>query len=370
MKTSRELWETIERLRLLPTGEAERVKARWFREGREGVEDASKFASWLVANDFLSKYAIDEVRHGRADRLRLGNYLLLGRHDNGPHAGSFRASDTLGRQVLVDVVDEKLASDADVVRAFEAAAERVMGVQSPHVNRVIDFGKADDRLYLVRELDEGVTLAEILAKRDRLQPDHSARLFSQAFAGLQALHEKQVQGGDLTTQSLLLAAVGKKGRVVKLLRPGMPPALFLGGPASDVVRTLRPVARPEDDLFQLGQAFYQSLTGKPSEATLAGAGRPRRCASRPGRPGVARGGGRAADLPRPVGPAACRQPRRQDASRLPGQRGGCPGGQCRGGDRRGHPASAARRFAAGAGRRGRRRPVRPGRAGLPCKPGH
>lgn len=270
MKTSRELWDTIDRLRLLPTGEAERVKARWFREGREGVEDVTKFAGWLVANDFLRKYAIEEVRHGRADSLRVGNYLLLGRHDTGPHAGAFLASDTLSRQVLVDLVDEKLAADPDVVRAFEAAAERVMGVQSPHVNRVIDFGKAGSRLYLVRELEEGVTLAEILARRDRLQPEHAARLFSQAFAGLQALHEKQIQGGDLTTRSLLLATVGKQGRIVKILRPGMPAALFQGGVANDVVQALRPLARPEDDLFQLGQAFYQCLTGKPSETTLAG----------------------------------------------------------------------------------------------------
>lgn len=266
MQTSRELWDTIERVRLLPTGEAERVKTRWFRPGRDGADDIAQFARWLVSNDFLSKYAIEEVRHGRADGLRVGNYLLLGPQES----GSFLASDTLGRKVLIDLVDEKLAADPDVVRAFEAAAERVMGVQSPHVNRAVDFGKAGNRLYLVRELDDGVTLAEILSKRDKLEPDHAARLFSQAFAGLQALHEKQVQGGDLTPERLLLAATGKKGRVVKILRPGMPAALFKGGEAADVIRMLRPVARPEDDLFHLGQSFYRSLTGKESEATLAG----------------------------------------------------------------------------------------------------
>src|SRR5262249_41777960 len=127
------------------------------------------------------------------------------------------------------------------------------------------------RLYLVREDDEGVTLAEGLAKRSRLQPDHAARLFALAFAGLQALHEKQVQGGDLSPESLILATTGKKGRIVKILRPGMPGGLFTPGKTSaEIVPHLRPLARPEDDLFRLGQTFYQALTGQPSQAKPAG----------------------------------------------------------------------------------------------------
>src|SRR5262249_2801830 len=180
-----------------------RVKSRWFRPDREGADDVSQFARWLVTNDFLTKYAVQEIVHGRADHLRLGQYLLLGPCETGPHKGSFHAADTLGRKVLLDVVDEKLAAEPDLVRAFEAGAERVMSVQHPNVNRVLDFGQAQGRLYLVREDDEGVTLAEVLAKRSRLQPDHAARLFALAFAGLQALHEKQVQGGDLTPELLI-----------------------------------------------------------------------------------------------------------------------------------------------------------------------
>ncbi len=271
MKTSQELWETIERLRLLPTSEVERVKTRWFRADREGVDDASNFARWLIANDYLTKYDLEEIRHGRADRLKIGTYQILKLYEAGPNQGSYLALDALGRKVLLDLVEEKLAKEPDVVRAFEAAAERVMGVQNPHVTRVIDFGKSGERLYLVRELNDGVTLAEVLEKRDRMQPKNAARLFSQAFAALQALHEKQAQGGELSPEYILLASLGKRGRIVKLLRPGMPAALFRGSASvEDVVRALRPVSRPENDVFLLGQSFYHSLTGRISEAVLAG----------------------------------------------------------------------------------------------------
>jgi hypothetical protein len=271
MKSSQELWDTIERLHLLPSGETSRIKARWFRPDRQGADDVHQFARWLVTNDFLTKYAIEQIGQGRADQLRLGQYQLLEPCKAGPHAGSFLASDTLGRKVLLDLVDDRLAAEPELVRAFEAAAERAMGVQHVNVNRVLDFGQAQGRLYLVREDDEGVTLAEVLARRNRLEPDHAARLFAQAFAGLQALHEKQVQGGELTPESLLLATTGKKGRIVKILRPGVPGGLFRPGTTvQEVVPQLRPLARAEDDLFRLGQAFYQALTGQPSAATLAG----------------------------------------------------------------------------------------------------
>lgn len=274
MQSSRDLWDHIERLRLLPTGEASRVKTRWFREDRADANDANAFARWLVTNGYLTKFDVEQMRAGKIDQLRLGQYLLLEPCAVGPHQGAYYASDTLGRKVLLDLVDEKLAGDPDLVRAFESAAERAMSVQSPHVNRVLDFGQAQGRLYLVRELDEGTTLDEVLERRDRLDATHTAKIFSQAFAGLQALHEKQAQGGDLTARSLLLATTGKKGRVVKLLRPCMPAALFseTSSSAAELIPQLRPLSRPEDDLFRLGQTFYRTLTGKPSSGQLSGGG--------------------------------------------------------------------------------------------------
>src|SRR5262249_10654793 len=156
---------------------------------------------------------------------------------------------------LIDLVSAELAGDAELVRAFEGAAERAMGVQHPTVNRILDFGQAQGRLYLVREFDEGATLAEVLARRGRLEPEQAARLFALAFAGLQALHEKQVHGGELGPESLLLASTGKKGRIVKIQRPGMPHGLFSGAEGAaraDLLSQLRPLSRPEDDLFRLG----------------------------------------------------------------------------------------------------------------------
>jgi hypothetical protein len=270
MQTSEQLWQTIEQLQLLPTAEAKQVHGRWFRPSRANAGDPVEFGRWLVDNGFLTKFALEQIDAGKADALRLGPYVLLHHFPSGPHAGAYQAADALGRKVLIDILDGALAADAEVVRAFEAAAERVMAVQHPHVNRVLDFGQAQGRRYLVREYDEGVALDEVLARRSRLEPDPAARLFAQAFAGLQALHEKQVQGGDLGPGCLLLATIGKKGRAVKVLRAGFPAALFSGGRAEDVVPLLRPLARPEDDLFRLGQTFYLSLTGRPSGATLAG----------------------------------------------------------------------------------------------------
>ena len=270
ISSSQQLWDVFERMRTFPSGEAARIKTRWFRKDRGNAADAEAFARWLTANGYLTKFALERLRAGEGDTLRINQYMLLDRTPVG-----YIASDALGRKVNIDLVHESLAGNAEVALAFESACERLLAVQHAHVNRVLDFGEKQSRPLLVRENDEGVTLADVLARRSRLAPDQAAKIFAQAFAGLQALHEKKVPGGELNPDALLLAATGKGGRAVKLLNAGLPPALFLGGPVKEVLAGLQPLSRPEEDLFRLGLTFYLSLTGQSATAKLEGGAAPR-----------------------------------------------------------------------------------------------
>lgn len=277
MPSSKEIWSAMQRLHVLPSGEAERVKGRWFKPDRTNAEDGLAFAKWLISNGVMTKFALEKVATGHGDSLQFGNYLLQDDFKSGPHEGSFLATDKLGRKVLIDLLPENLSKDPEVVRAFEAAAERLMGIRSPNVNQVLDFGKANGRSYLVRQYDEGTTLAEVLHRKKQLPAEQAARIFALAFAGVQAMHDKQVQGGDLRPENIFLAEMGKgrKGRTIKILRPGFPASLFQDGgtkKADEVISALRPLSRPEDDLFHLGQTFFEAVSGKPCKASLAGGG--------------------------------------------------------------------------------------------------
>ena len=140
--------------------------------------------------------------------------------------------------------------------------------------------------YLVRDHDEGETLADVLSRRGKLGAVAAARLFALTLAGLSALHEKSVPAGELTADCLLLTAAGKsarpatagKQRTIKILHAGVPRYLFdsnaLLNPTTSAGSEPAPTPsfptpRPQDDLLRLGVLFYQCLTGQSSGSSPA-----------------------------------------------------------------------------------------------------
>jgi serine/threonine protein kinase len=284
--TVEQLCDKIAERRLISDADLTRLKARWFRPGRADVNDVDKFAQWLTVNGYLTAFAVHMLRSGKADLLRLNQYQLLDHLASGPFAGAYLAVDPLGRHVVLEVLGKDRAAKPEAVQAFQVAAEKARSVQHPNINLTLDFGEAHGRHYLVREYDEGETLAEILVRRGRMKPITAARLFALALVGLQALHEKQVAAGPLGADSILLSVGGKtasrKSRNVKILNAGVPRSQF-DPSALDPATTAAPLssgagvspaepADPGEELFRLGVTFYRCLTGQlpfPAETTGA-----------------------------------------------------------------------------------------------------
>ncbi len=228
--TVEQLCETMAGHRLLSSAELSQMRTRWFRAGRKEVADLNKFGQWLTVNGYLTAFAFRMLRDGKADLLHLNQYQLVDHLTNGPFAGSYLATDPLRRRVVLDILAADRAANPDGLRAFQSAAERAMTVRHPNVGQTLDFGEAQGRHYLIREFDEGETLADILDRRGKLQPVSAARIFASAFQGLQALHDKQVPAGPLAADCLILAVAGKspgdKARLVKILSAGVPRTMF------------------------------------------------------------------------------------------------------------------------------------------------
>ncbi|HEY7326152.1 MAG TPA: hypothetical protein VH592_00825 [Gemmataceae bacterium] len=282
--TVEQLCDKIGERRLISEADLTRLKARWFRPNRADVNDVEKFAHWLTVNGYLTAFAVRMLRSGKADLLRLNQYQLLDHLASGPFAGAYLAVDPLGRHVVLEVLGAERAAKPEAVQAFHVAAEKARSVQHPNINLTLDFGEAQGRHYLVREYDEGETLAEILVRRGRMKPITAARLFALALVGLQALNEKQVAAGPLGADSILLSVAGKtaskKARNVKILNAGVPRSQF-DPSALNAATTAAPAthngstavaADPPEELFRLGATFYRCLTGQipfPAETTGA-----------------------------------------------------------------------------------------------------
>ncbi|NUT31982.1 MAG: serine/threonine protein kinase, partial [Hamadaea sp.] len=178
----------------------------------------------------------------------------------------------LRRPVAVKLLNADLAAP-DRDRAYREA-QALASLSHAHVAAVYDCGIADDRPYLVLELIDGRSLAEVLATRGRLPWELSVACCAQVAAGLAAAHGRGVVHRDVTAANVMLTPAG-----VKLIDFGI--SAVEGEPEVDPDGGLRGTpayAAPErlndatvaasGDVYSLGVLLYRALSGGlPWQAT-------------------------------------------------------------------------------------------------------
>ncbi|WP_079189973.1 serine/threonine-protein kinase [Actinacidiphila paucisporea] len=204
-----------------------------------------------------------------ADRYRLD--ALIGRGGMGQVWRGW--DETLGRPVAVKVLTEKTPDQAATQR-FSLEARTAAHLNDPHVVTVYDFGADQDRLYLVMELVTGRSLAQELEDVAALDAPRVAALGAQIAAGLATAHRHGIVHRDIKPANLLLDEDGN----VSIADFGI--ARFTQDTTAALVptsngkvigtvaylspeRTLGRPATTASDVYALGCALYQLLTGAP-----------------------------------------------------------------------------------------------------------
>ncbi|MFF7212750.1 serine/threonine-protein kinase [Streptomyces sp. NPDC008238] len=201
-----------------------------------------------------------------ADRYRLD--APIGRGGMGE---VWRATDeVLGRSVAVKLLLGD-GSDPSAAARFRLEAQTAARLGHPHVVAVFDFGAWDGRFFLVMELVEGDSLAQLLEAGHLLTADHVAVVAAQAAAGLAAAHQQGIVHRDIKPGNLMLDAAGS----LKIGDFGI--ARFVDDPAAGLTmtgqivgtslylapeRALGRTAGPASDVYALGCVLYQLLTGR------------------------------------------------------------------------------------------------------------
>ncbi|WP_399131703.1 serine/threonine-protein kinase [Streptomyces sp. ITFR-16] len=184
----------------------------------------------------------------------------------------WRATDeVLGRAVAVKLLLGEHADESATAR-FRLEAQTAARLSHPHLVAVFDFGSWEDRLFLVMELVEGRSLADLLLAQERLGPEQVARIAGQAAAGLAAAHRQGIVHRDIKPGNLMLDAEGS----VKIGDFGI--AQFVDDPSAALTttghivgtslylapeRALGRTAGAASDMYSLGCVIYQLLLGQP-----------------------------------------------------------------------------------------------------------
>jgi serine/threonine-protein kinase len=205
------------------------------------------------------------------EQLLNNRYRVDGLLGNGGMAIVYVGTDTLlRRRVAIKVLRDQYASDDDFVRRFSYEAQAAAKLSHPNIVNVYDFGREDSAYYIVMELVDGTTLADLL-RDERVLPEPVALDYAiQIASGLAYAHRQGLLHRDVKPANILVT----KDDVVKLSDFGIARAVSehtLGVTQPGMVMGSVAYLSPEQaqnheldersDLYALGVVLYQMLTG-------------------------------------------------------------------------------------------------------------
>ncbi len=207
--------------------------------------------------------------------LIAGRYRLDDRIAAGGMGEVWRGTDTrLNRVVAVKLLHSGLSGDDRFRARFHQEAQAVAALQSPGIVALYDYGEEHGPeglvSYLIMELVQGQSLANLIHRRGRLAPGEVLKIIATAAEALDVAHRSHIIHRDIKPANLLVNEDG----AVKIVDFGIASARGQAGltETGTVMGTLS-YASPEQlagrelsgatDLYSLGIVAYECLAGRP-----------------------------------------------------------------------------------------------------------
>src|SRR5215467_12989119 len=123
---------------------------------------------------------------------QLGSHEITALLGKGGMGEVYRARDLkLKREVAIKILPGEFAQDADRVSRFQREAEVLASLSHPNIAAIHDLQEANGSSFLIMELVEGETLADMLS-RGPIPLDDALPIARQIAEALEAAHEKDV----------------------------------------------------------------------------------------------------------------------------------------------------------------------------------
>jgi len=140
-------------------------------------------------------------------RMLAGRYRLEKRLGHGGMGKVYHATDmSLNRDVAVKMIRDEFFADRKAIEKFRQESQITGSFAHPNVVTVYDFGvEAGQRVFLVMELLEGITLRQELRANKRLDPARTLELFEGICAGVDSAHARGLIHRDLKPENIFLS---------------------------------------------------------------------------------------------------------------------------------------------------------------------
>ena len=238
----------------------------------EDVQECPQHGAQLIAVDLFPKD--DTFESGSM----VGEYRIDRKLGSGSFGDVYAGEHPLiGKKVAIKVLNRRVASDPHTVSRFISEARAVNKIRHRNIIDIFSFNVLPGpRHYLVMELLDGLTLAELLQQKGRLSLANALPILRGVAAALDAVHDAGITHRDLKPENVFLVKERDGSYFPKLLDFGIAKLIddetgqktgsgvVLGTPrymAPEQARGRRVDHRA--DIYALGIMTYEMLSGAP-----------------------------------------------------------------------------------------------------------